>query len=213
MNNKYAQPGDIIEITWNYGPWLGQRLTVIERPSYGVRDCEGDTPGCAWFLMKRGMPQFFRSHHYKIVGRAKSHTSIDVDLSLRQKLNDNMKEWVGYYTKEQLKPILCSMGIRLTGRLPLRKVVLKWIIEGVVYMVARDDHNSTYNKPLYKYTIITPFVTEKIAAGYMVQRGNEWLTPERTWHRSIFEGAAFETKAIAQSALAWIRRSDDKVHT
>lgn len=127
-----------------------------------------------------------------------------------------MKEWVGYYTKEQLIPIIRStISRKFAGRMPRKGtgVVLRWVVTGIVYTVSRADRNSTYNKPLYKYTIITPFVTKKIAAGYMVQRGDEWLTPEQTWHKSIFEGAAFETKAIAQSALAWVRRSDDKVHT
>lgn len=50
-----------------------------------------------------------------------------------------------------------------------------------------------------------PFVTKRIAAGYMIQCGKNgnarWLTPEGTWDRSIFEGAAFPKREQAEKVL------------
>ncbi|MDD5043458.1 MAG: hypothetical protein PHD51_02180 [Patescibacteria group bacterium] len=51
-----------------------------------------------------------------------------------------------------------------------------------------------------------PFVTDKIAAGYMIQRGGknhdgEWLTPEGEWSESVFDAATWPTKKAARKAL------------
>ena len=53
-----------------------------------------------------------------------------------------------------------------------------------------------------------PFVTERVAAGCMIERGRpghaEWLTPERKWTKSILEAAAFSRRRLANRALRLI---------
>ncbi len=46
-----------------------------------------------------------------------------------------------------------------------------------------------------------PFVTSKIAHGYMIQRRNEWLSENLKWTPNVFEGLAFETTEDAESVL------------
>jgi hypothetical protein len=56
---------------------------------------------------------------------------------------------------------------------------------------------------------VPPHIVGPIAESYMVQRthdGNrEWLTPERTWDRAIFEAARFELDEY-DKALWWLNR-------
>lgn len=54
----------------------------------------------------------------------------------------------------------------------------------------------------------TPFITEKVAAGYMIQRGGqtyhkdaEWFSTDRTWVKSVFEAAAFPNRRDAETIL------------
>ena len=60
-----------------------------------------------------------------------------------------------------------------------------------------------------------PFVTKKIAAGHMIQRSRKhgyWLTPEGTWHPSIFEGAAFKKRQDAERVLTDMMKQQERTH-
>jgi len=51
-----------------------------------------------------------------------------------------------------------------------------------------------------------PFVTKKVAGMYLIQKGGEdhdaeWLTPEGTWDKSVFEAAGYKTRKAALEAL------------
>ena len=56
---------------------------------------------------------------------------------------------------------------------------------------------------------VLPHIIGPIAESFMIERlhnGNrEWLTPERTWDRSIFEGARFELNE-REKAEWWLNR-------
>lgn len=59
-----------------------------------------------------------------------------------------------------------------------------------------------------------PFVTKKIAAGHMIQRGGEsndaeWLTPGGAWDRSIFEGAAFKKRRDAERVVTTLQKQEE----
>jgi len=49
-----------------------------------------------------------------------------------------------------------------------------------------------------------PFVTRKIAAGFMVEYEGAWLTPDGEWNGSVFEGAYFKKRKDACKALELI---------
>jgi len=53
------------------------------------------------------------------------------------------------------------------------------------------------------------FVTRKVAAGHMVQRGigiAEWLTPEGAWTPNAFEAAAFKRRQHAERVVTRLLR-------
>jgi hypothetical protein len=56
---------------------------------------------------------------------------------------------------------------------------------------------------------VQPHIVGPIAESYMVERtherNREWLTPERTWDRSIFEAARFELDE-REKAEWWLNR-------
>ena len=64
-----------------------------------------------------------------------------------------MKKWTGFYTKEHMNTVLASMGVNISASLPRGKQVRQFTKDGFLYTVTRANFNSTYDKPLYKYTI------------------------------------------------------------
>ena len=65
---------------------------------------------------------------------------------------------------------------------------------------------------------LTPVITKKIAAGYMIMRGGpgqtgkknaEWLSPEGIWEKCIFEGAAFKKRRDAEVVLEELKKGEN----
>ncbi len=93
MSDEYPKPGDTIEITWDFDDWLGKRYVVVEPP----KDRGGnDNPSHAWVhLDSDKKPSHLLSCDFKIVARRngrKSITNSDVDESLKQQRDRNLRE-------------------------------------------------------------------------------------------------------------------------
>jgi hypothetical protein len=94
MSDKWAKPGDTIEITWTNPDWLGKRLVVIECPEEH-KNSFGNHPSHAWFCNEFcGGASYFTADIYKVVERAGRCVSIsngDVDESLKRQLDENLR--------------------------------------------------------------------------------------------------------------------------
>jgi hypothetical protein len=62
MNTEAAQPGDVIEITWDMAEWYGKQFVVI-KPLYDSQN------GQTWIQRDDGYVTSFRPSSYKIVRR------------------------------------------------------------------------------------------------------------------------------------------------
>lgn len=96
MDDQYAKPGDVVEVTWDDQEWKGLRYEVIEYPPEGTAESR---PGDAWGRRKKNNTPFvIREGYYTIVERANPLTaqSKDVDESLKRQLNDNLRGLFGF---------------------------------------------------------------------------------------------------------------------
>jgi hypothetical protein len=94
MDDQYAKPGDVIEITCHHSDLKGQRITVMECPQKYQDTCliEG-----AWHNT-RGHPTYFSVGDYVIIKRANSPVAqnVDVDKSLKRQRDDQLRSLFGY---------------------------------------------------------------------------------------------------------------------
>lgn len=83
---KFAKPGDTIEITYDRTPWFGKQVAAVPPPE---KINTLPRPGDAWIIDTSGVPGFIRFEHYKVVKRAAQEAE-SVDVFLREQLDDNL---------------------------------------------------------------------------------------------------------------------------
>jgi len=93
--DEKAKPGDTIAIAINDPCWVGKTYVVIEQPASTINNKYPH--GVVWFRDEVGVELFVKIGDYVIVRRAEteSRSAIDVDASLKQQLDDNLRSIFG----------------------------------------------------------------------------------------------------------------------